>query len=353
VDHADHRLPYIDELVFLFVGGEDQQVIRFEAGDTELISRLSAENYSLLSKDAARNGWQLSDLGPSLEYNFLVFNLNDVDSKKLPDVARKQAWFRESKFRQAISAAIDRDSIVKLVYGTRGTPLWGNVGPGNKDWVNERIPHPARSLDNARQLLKSAGFSWNSGGRLSDSVGKPVEFTIVTSSSNTQRMKMATLVQDDLSQLGIQVNVVPLDFRAMLDRIFQTFDYEVAIMGLGGGDPDPNPEMNVWLSNGATHLWHLNESQPATDWEREIDQLMQQQMVTLKYEKRKQLYDRVQQLIAEKVPLVFLATPDVLVVAKRQIGNFHPALLDDNTLWNSDQLYLRAPNAGLERAGLQ
>src|SRR5438270_3772402 len=124
--------------------------MRIEACYTELISHLNAENYSLLSIDAARNGWQLSDLGPSLEYNFLVFNLNDVDSKKLPDVARKQAWFRELKFRQAISAAIDRDSIVKLVYGTRGTPLWGNVGPGNKAWVNESIPHPARSLDNAR-----------------------------------------------------------------------------------------------------------------------------------------------------------------------------------------------------------
>jgi peptide/nickel transport system substrate-binding protein len=353
VDRADHRLPYADELVFLFVGGEDQQVVRFEAGDTELISRLSAENYALLSKEAAQKGWQLSDLGPSLEYNFLVFNLNDVDSKKLSDVASKQPWFRELKFRQAVSAAIDRDSMVKLVYGTRGTPLWGNVGPGNKLWVNQNISRPTRSLDNARQLLKSAGFSWNSAGRLLDSTSKPVEFTIVTSSSNTQRMKMATLVQDDLAHLGIQVNVVPLDFRAMLDRVFQSFDYEAAIMGLGGGDPDPNPEMNVWLSNGATHLWHLNESQPATDWEHEIDQLMQQQMVTLKYDKRKRLYDRVQQLIADNVPLVFLATPDVLVAAKGQIGNFHPAVLDDNTLWNADELYLRAPNTDIERTGLR
>ena len=352
-DRAGHRLPYVDEVVFLFVGGEDQQVIRFEAGDTELISRLSAENYALLSKDAVRKGWQLSDLGPSLEYNFLVFNLNNVDFKKLPAVAQKQAWFRELKFRQAVSAAIDRDSIVKLVYGARGTPLWGNVGPGNKLWVNQSIPHPARSLENGRELLKSAGFSWNNAGRLLDSTSKPVEFTILTSSSNTQRTKMATLVQDDLSQLGIQANVVPLDFRAMLDRVFQSFDYEAAIMALGGGDPDPNPEMNVWLSNGATHLWHLNEIQPASDWERKIDQLMEQQMVTLKYDKRKQLYDRVQQLIAENLPFVFLATPDILVGAKAEIGNFHPAVLDDNTLWNAEELYLRVPNTGVESAGLR
>src|SRR6267154_3816250 len=262
-DRANHRLPYLDELAFLFVGSEDQQVMRFEAGETDMISRLSAENYTLLSKDQSHGSWQLADLGPSLEYNFLVFNLNDVDPKKLSEVAGKQRWFADLKFRQAVSLAVDRDSIVKLVYGGRGTPLWGNVGPGNKLWVNQAIPHPQRSLENARQLLKSARYSWNSADQLLDASGKPVEFSIVTSSSNTQRMKMATLVQDDLGHLGMQVHVVTLDFRAMLDRVFQSFDYEVAVMGLGGGDPDPNPEMNVWLSSGATHLWHLGETQPA------------------------------------------------------------------------------------------
>jgi len=352
-DRANHRLPYLDELAFLFVGSEDQQVMRFEAGETDMISRLSAENYTLLSKDQSHGSWQLADLGPSLEYNFLVFNLNDVDPKKLSEVAGKQRWFADLKFRQAVSLAVDRDSIVKLVYGGRGTPLWGNVGPGNKLWVNQAIPHPQRSLENARQLLKSARYSWNSADQLLDASGKPVEFSIVTSSSNTQRMKMATLVQDDLAHLGMQVHVVPLDFRAMLGRVFQSFDYDAAVMGLGGGDPDPNPEMNVWLSKGATHLWHLNETQPATDWEREIDQLMQQQMVTLNYEARKRLYDRVQQLISEKLPFVFLATPDVLVGAKAQVGNFHPAVLDHYTLWNADELYLRNRNAGVERAGLR
>src|SRR5205085_4863092 len=116
-DKENHRLPYLDKLVFLFVGSEDQQVMRFEAGETDLVSRLSAENYALLSKDQSRSGWQLADLGPSLEYNFLVFNLNDVDSKKLTDVSSKQGWFRDLKFRQAVSLAVDRVSIVMLVYG--------------------------------------------------------------------------------------------------------------------------------------------------------------------------------------------------------------------------------------------
>jgi len=354
-DGDNHRLPYLDELVFLFVGSEDAQVMRFEAGETDVVNRLSAENFALLTRERTRTGSQLVDLGPSLDYNFLVFNLNDLsaEKKKLDTISAKQAWFRDLKFRQAVSGAVDRDSIVRLVYGSRGTALWGNVGPGNKLWVNQAIPHPQRSLETSRQLLKSAGFSWNNAGQLLDSSGKAVEFSIVSSSSNTQRMKMATLVQDDLAHLGIQVHVVPLDFRAMLDRMFQSFDYEAAIMGLGGGDPDPNPEMNVWLSSGSTHLWHLGETQPASDWEQEIDRLMQQQMITLNYEKRKRLYDRVQQIVAENLPFIFLATANVLTGAKAQVGNFHPAVLDHYTLWNVDQLYLRTEARRVERAGVR
>ena len=92
-------------------------------------------------------------------------------------------------------------------------------------------------------------------------------------------------------------------------------------MGLGGGDADPNPEMNVWAFSGTSHLWHLGETKPATDWERELDQLMQQQMVTLDYAKRKQLYDRAQQLIAENLPFIFLGTPNILAGANARVGN--------------------------------
>jgi peptide/nickel transport system substrate-binding protein len=99
--------------------------------------------------------------------------------------------------------------------------------------------------------------------------------------------------------------------------------------------------MNVWLSSGATHVWHLHEQQPATAWEAEIDRLMNQQLITVDPKKRKALYDRVQQVIAANVPVVFLATPDVLAGATKTLANFHPAVLDPYALWNVDELYFR------------
>src|SRR5260370_6770089 len=131
-DGDNHRLPYLDELVFLFVGSEDAQVMRFEAGETDVVNRLSAENFALLTRERTRTGSRLVDLGPSLDYNFLVFNLNDLSAKKLDTISGKQAWIRDLTFRHAVSGAVDRDSIMRLVYCSRATAPCGNVGPANK-----------------------------------------------------------------------------------------------------------------------------------------------------------------------------------------------------------------------------
>jgi peptide/nickel transport system substrate-binding protein len=342
-DARGTRLPYLDELTFLFVPSADAQVLRFQSGDADLISRLGADNFAVLSRQP--RGYSMIDAGPSLESNFIFFNLNDLDSEKFPDLTQKQKWFRDVRFRQAVSAAIDREAIVRLVYQGHGTPLWGPETPGNPRWLDAAIPHPARSLDKARQLLREAGFRWpdtpGPDPSLLDPQGKPVEFSIITSASNADRAKMATLVQDDLRQLGMRVTVVPLELRSLIDRVTSTKDYDACVLGAATPDADPNPEINMWLSSGGMHLWNPSQPHPATPWETEIDQLMQTQLTVMDQRQRKKLYDRVQEILAENQPMIFLASPDVLTGAKNSIGNFHPAVLEPYVLWNVEQLYLR------------
>jgi len=342
-DVKGNRLPYVNELVFLFVPNADAQVLKFQSGETDAIAQLSAENFSVLSRQ--QRGYTMVDAGPGLEYNFLFFNLNDLGEKASPDLTRKQKWFREVKFRQAVSAAVDREAIVRLVYQGRGTLLWGLVAPGNRRWGNEKLAHPPRSLERARTLLKEAGFSWGNGSNgesaLLDSDGKPVEFSILTSSSNVDRTKMATLIQEDLKQLGMRVQVVPLEFRSLLDRVTQTKEYDACVMGIASYDADPNSDINVWLSSGGTHLWNPSQAQPATAWEAEIDRLIGEQMTARTFARRKKLYDRAQEILAENQPMIFLASPDILAGAKNSLGNFRPAVLEPYVLWNVEQLYLK------------
>jgi peptide/nickel transport system substrate-binding protein len=349
-DAKGNPLPYLDELVFLFVPNADAQVLRFQSGETDMISRLGAENFSVLSRQ--QHGYTMTDAGPGLEYNFLFFNLKALGDKASPAAAQSSRWFHEVKFRQAVSAAIDRDAIVRLVYQGRGAALWGPVTPGNRRWINTTIPHPARSLEQARALLKEAGFvlktDANGEPRLVDADGKAVEFSILTSSSNADRTKMAAIIQDDLKELGMHVQVVPLEFRSLIDRVTQTKEYDACVLGLASFDADPNSDLNVWLSSGGTHLWNPSQAHPATPWEAEMDALMELQLATPGFEQRKKLYDRVQQILADNQPMIFLASPDILTGAKNNIGNFHPAVLEPYVLWNVEQLFVRSEqlNAG-------
>jgi peptide/nickel transport system substrate-binding protein len=343
IDAKGQRLPYLDELTFVTVPTQDAQVIRFQAGDSQIISSLSADNYAALEAEQKARHFKLYDAGPGLEYNFLMFNLNDDTEARLPEIARRQKWFRDLRFRQAVSAAIDRAGIVRLVYRNRGAALATHVSPGNKAWFDSSIPVPVRSLPHARELLKAAGFSWNADNILLDSSGQPVEFSIVVTSSNAQRNQIATLVQTDLKAIGIAAHVVPIEGRSASDRLLNSHDYEAILMGLVSGDADPTPDMNVLLSNAQTHLWHLGEKTPATPWEAELDQLMQKQLVTLNYQQRKKTYDRVQEILAQQLPMVYLATPNILVGARENLGNFHPAIIEQYTFWNAEELFWHTP----------
>lgn len=351
-DLKQNRLPYLDEIAFLIVPTEDAEVIRFQAGDVDVIEKINAENYTALEAGQKSRSYRLQDLGAGFEYDFLFFNLNDLSAKQLPEIKRKQEWFRRDEFRQAISLAIDRDAIVRLVYQGRATPLWDQVTPGNKLWIDQAVPHLPRSLDKAAALLHSAGFSRRSDGTLVDSGGQLVEFTILTNPSNAQRTKMATIIQDDLAQLGMKVRVVPLEFQAIMTRVFDSLDYEASILGLVSGDADPNPEINVWTSTGGTHLWAQTEIQPVAAWQAELDALMQRQTAILDYKKRKQTYDRVQELIATYDPVICMVSPNVLVGAKASLAGLKPSVMRNYLLWDAEHLFWRGGKQEERRHGV-
>jgi peptide/nickel transport system substrate-binding protein len=332
VDARGTRLPYLDRLVLLTVPGEDAQVTRFKAGDTHMVARLAGDQYASLERGAGKE-YAVWNAGAGLEHAFLFFNLTDVSAAALPAVAARQRWFRDQRFRQAVSLAIDRDALVRLAFRGRATPLWGPTPPGYGTWVNTAIAKPGRSLDAAQRLLADAGFRRGPDGRLLDP----------TNTSNPQRVRMGTLIQDDLAALGITAQVAPLEFRALIDRLTRTFDYDAAILSLGGSDADPNTEMNVWLSSGTNHLWHPGQVQPATSWEREIDTLMRQQLTTLDPAARKRAFDRVQAIIAEQLPLVPLVSPQILGATRSGLANVRPAAIEPHVLWNADEIFWDVP----------
>jgi peptide/nickel transport system substrate-binding protein len=323
------NLPYLDGIEFRLLADEGAQLARFVTGDIDVLNRLSMNAVSYLES----RGAVITDMGPGLEYNFLCFNLSP-GSPKL-------SWFGSREFRLALSAATDREGMARVAFHGRATPIWGNVSPGNRLWYSSRIPRPTRSVPQAKELLRKAGFRWNGNGQLIDAGGARVEFSILVATSSPERMQMATMLQSDFAELGLSVTVAPLESRSVVERVTKTRQFDTAVLGLGGGDADPNSEVNVLLSSGRSHLWNPNQKQPGTAWEAEIDSLMARQMVTLNPAERRKLYDRVQEIVVDQSPMIFLVSPNVVVAQRGNVGNFRPAVMDHFTLWNAGELFLR------------
>jgi len=302
------------------------------------MSSLTPEMFDRMRKEAPAAA---RDLGLSLDSEFLWFNL----SPAAPLPAYKRAWFESVNFRQAITAAINREDMCRVAYLGHARPAAGPYAPSNRLWFNNNLTPPVFDPKRASALLGHDGFK-RSGAVLHDRTGKLVEFSIITNAGSKTRVRLAAMIQQDLSTLGIHLNVVTLDFPSLIERITASSDYEACLLGLTNVDLDPNGQMNVWLSSGRNHPWNPGQKTPATPWEAEIDRLMRAQASAADYEQRKQYFDRVQQILREQAPILYLVNRNALAAVSPRLRNVDPAPLAPGLFWNIEWLWFGDPKRG-------
>ena len=332
-DAQGHPLPYLEGLHLDIQRNRDIELLRFRRGELQLINRLDSDSYVRLQKQdasVARNA------GAGLDSDHIWFN--QVGTAPLAEY--KKVWFRSAQFRAAISKAINREDICRIVFAGYAKPAYGPVSPANRFWFNSGLPVPKYDPQVALSLLIKAGFRF-ANNELRDQAGNRVEFTLVTNSGNAVREKIASMIQQDLSNVGIKMNVVTLDFPSLIERMTRTFDYEACLLGLVNTDLDPNGQMTVWLSSGENHQWNPSQKSPATSWEAEIDTLMREQATALTNKKRKEKFDRVQEIIYEQQPFIYLVNRDVLIAVSPAVVGAAPTVLNPPAFWNVDVLQLR------------
>lgn len=333
-DSQGRQLPYLDYVRLDIQSNRDVEVLRFRRGELDLINSIDTEYFDRL---AASSPALVRDSGPSLDSEFMWFN--QVASAPIP--AYKRAWFRSTNFRRAVSQAINREDLSRVVFNGHAQPAVGPVSPANKLWFNSRLKAETYKPDAGLQRLQSEGFTLKSG-TLRDKDGNAVEFSIVTNAGNKYRERMAVLIQEDLGKIGIKVNVVTLDFPSLLERIAQKFNYEAAILGFQNVDLDPLGQMNIWLSSAENHAWNPQQKSPETAWEAEIDRLMRQQATSADLKKRKAAFDRVQEIVAEQAPFIYLINKNALSAVSASVDGAAPVILHPQTYWNAERLTLRS-----------
>lgn len=345
VDKKGQQLPYFDTVVHSVVPDQNAISLRFLKGDCDVQEFVRPEEAMRFKAEAAGGKFQLHELGVASQMDLISFNQNPGKNKSgkpyIPP--HKLKWFTNTKFRQAISYAIDRESIVKSSLNGLGKPNYGFWNESNPKWFNPNIPTQPYNLDKARQLLAEIGIKDRNGdGFLEDEDGNPVEFELNTNAGNSRREKGSVLVQEDMKRLGIKVNYRPLDFNTLVARLDSNFDYECIFLGLASTSPEPTSSLNVLRSNGFSHQWYPQQKTPATPWEARIDELMNKQLTTLDFAERKKFVDEVQVIMSEQVPLIYTACMFAYAAIRNDVANLQPTVQHNNRLfWNIAELYFK------------
>jgi peptide/nickel transport system substrate-binding protein len=338
-DPNGKQLPYLDSVQLEILQNRDAELLRLRRGEIHLINRLDAEYFDHL---AAEGSLRVRDLGPSFDVEQMWFN----QVAAAPLSANRKSWFRSRNFRKAISEAINREDLCRVVFNRHASPAAGPVSPANQFWLNKNLKEPAYDPQSALRLLQADGFRFD-GKTLFDRTGQKVEFSIITNAGNKSRERMAAMIQQDLAKIGIQLNVVTLDFPSLIERITRTFNYDACLLGLVNVDLDPDGQMNLWLSSSANHQWNPEEKSPETNWEAEIDKLMRVQSSTIDPKIRKEAFDRVQQIVSEEAPFIYLVHRNALVAFSAALRNVAPTPLNPQTFWNVEYLSFEdSPIAG-------
>jgi len=302
-DYFEGR-PYLDQVVYRIIPDISTMFLELKAGNLDFMG-LTPQQYLRQTNgpDWEKNFNKFKYL--SFGYTYLGYNLS-------------HEFFKDKTVRQALAHAIDKQEIVKGVLLGQGVPVIGPYKPGT--WVyNEDIKEHAFDPQKASQILNKAGWRDTDGDGLLDKDGKTFSFTILTNQGNDQRIKTATIIQNRLKKIGIEVKVRTVEWAAFLKEFVDKGRFDALILGWNiTQDPD---NYDVWHSSKAVPggLNFIGYKNP------ELDELLEQGRRILDQDRRKPIYDRVQEILHRDQPYCFLYAPLSLPIVSSRFQDLEPA----------------------------
>jgi peptide/nickel transport system substrate-binding protein len=322
-DDAGKPLPYLEAQTLLIVPNQDTTYLKFLSGQTDTHSPRPEEIADLRDK-ADQLQIMVQETGLDTGSLFIAFNRNPrhyvKDGKRDP----RLTWFSDLHFLRAIAHAMDKQAMIVNCLNGYGKPGVAEISPENKIFHNPNLKDYDYSLDEARQLLKDGGYIYRDG-ILKDSNGNPVELSLTTNAGNQVREKICSILKEDWGKLGIKVNYRPLDFQALVEKLYNTYEWDALLIGFTGGI-EPQNGANLLRSSGNLHFWNPDQQEPATPWEAEIDTLLDQGSREIDTQKRRTYYWRIQEILHDQLPMIQTVRQLEFVAYKRLLQNYRPTV---------------------------
>ncbi|MFQ6083615.1 MAG: ABC transporter substrate-binding protein [Candidatus Aminicenantia bacterium] len=226
-------------------------------------------------------------------FTYLAFNLD------LP-------FFKSRAIRQALALGLNRESIRKNILRD-----WGEICSSPiilSKWKNQKIKHYPYQPNLAKKLLKEEGWQDSDQDGILEKDGRKFSFTILTNSESLLRRHIALASKQDWENLGLKVEVEFTEYGIFLQRLKKK-NFETAISGFLL-DLDPN-QLDLWHSEGFLNYSGYHNKQ--------VDQLLAEGQNVLDLNKRREIYNKFQEIIAFDLPVIFLFSPHYLMGANRRI----------------------------------
>lgn len=343
INTKGEKLPYLDRLVYLIVGDLNNEVLKFEAKELDVIG-LQGANVARFKTLEPHSDFTVYNLGPSTGTMYLTMNLNNRKNEdgKLYVEPKKQTWFRNKNFRRAVDYAIDRKNMVFNIANGLGAPLF-TAESLNSIYLNESLKPYDKDISKAREILKNEGFYWNKKGQLFDKNNNRVEFDLYTNAGNTEREAIGVMVKQDLEDLGMKVNFKPIEFNSLVNKLVNSLDWDMVIMGLTGSPLEPNGGKNVWQSRGTLHMFNQRLEKDTKDdrfeWEKRLDELFDLGALAINFDDRKKYYDEYQQIAYDEKPFIYIYSPIVITAIRNKFKNVYPTSIGGTT-HNIEEIYI-------------
>ncbi len=302
-DYFEGR-PYLSRIVYRIIPSQATIFLELRAKGVDFAG-LTAIQYKRQTDYPAFNKAYRKYQYPGNGYTYLGFNLKDPR-------------FADRRVRQAFAHAINKQELIDGVLLGLGREATGPYKP--ETWpYNPDVQRYPYDPERARRLLAEAGWRETNGDGILVKNGEPFTFTILTNQGNEERKKVAEIIQQRLRAIGVTVEIRTLEWASFIKEFVQKRRFEAIILGWGIGlDPD---QYDIWHSSktGPDELNHISYANP------EVDRLLELGRASCRREERKKHYDRLQEVLAEDQPIIFLYFRDALPVVSSRIRGIEPS----------------------------
>jgi peptide/nickel transport system substrate-binding protein len=294
---------YLDEYFFKVVADAVQVANQLKTGEVDAGGPDPSQWDSLAN---VANITRLTYVAPSFDYY-----IHNLDPAKTP----KAAIFGDVQVRRALLTAIDRKTVAQKVYFGLASPADSSVSGAQWVHTTPRTQYPY-SVSKAEQMLDAAGWVKGADGVRAKN-GVRMEWELRTNVGNKVRETLITVLADQWKQVGASVSTNPVQFPQLVTQLSQTRQFEMILLGIAEGlDPDTT---QLWSSKsiGGGALNGAAYKNP------KVDDLLDQAVVTLDREKRKGLYQQIQEILMEDLPAPLVTFPHANWGISKRVKNWN------------------------------